>query len=242
MQSILLALLLVKWDCSTPLLPDFTPKVSDPDVGEGVAYLYAGDRNLHADYGADALVTTPLDGKRGWYGSSVRLGPLDEDNGLVQIMISRWQRFDYRPHVAIAWGLPHTTTPHYKDTGIMLDESPHRLGIFVKDGRVRLVVDGRVICSTGASAFVSAKAAKYFQIRTETSVIGRNTRVVVSDIRLKRDNDAKPRPFATDCALHRHGIFFESIGGNAFAARGAFYPDEATFFTGTDPAKPARCR
>ena len=231
-----------KWDCSTSLLPDYSPKTKETDVGEGVTYLYVGDRSLHADYGADALFTTPLDGKRGWYMSGLRLGPLNENNGFVQIGISRWERFDYGQHVAVAWAFPHTNDVGYKDTGIMLSENTaHRLGIFVRQGRVDLRVDGRVICSSDVLAFVAAGEPKYFQIRTETGEIGRNSRASVTDIRLKRDADSSSRPYATDCVLHRYGIFWESTGARAFATRGAFYPNETTFFTGIDPAKPPRC-
>jgi hypothetical protein len=93
------------WTCSVPLLPDYKPSTNAVDVGEGVTYLYAGDRDLRADYGADAVFTTPLDGRRGWYDSAIHFAPLDNED--AQIEISRWERFDYRPHVAIAWALPH---------------------------------------------------------------------------------------------------------------------------------------
>ena len=213
---------------------------SDPDVGEAVTYLYAGDKNMHANYGADAVFTAPLDGRRGWYDSTLRLGPYLEDNGFVQIEISRWQRFNYRPHIGVAWSVPHGTVQH-KDTGLMLDDrAAHRLAIAVSAGRVDLRADGREICSAPASSFVAPERRKYFQVRSETSVFGRNGSSQVRDIRLKRDSDNAARPFASDCILHRHGIYWEHIGGGRFTARGAFYPDEATYFAGRDPSKPCR--
>jgi hypothetical protein len=210
-------------------------------VGEGVTYLYVGDKHLHWNYGADAEFTTALDGRRGWYDSGVRLGPRKENNGFVQIEISRWERFDYRAHVAIAWALPHARVVEYRDTGLMLpDGVPHGLGIYVRDRRVQLTVDGRVVCSTQASYFIAPSEPKYFQVRSETSVVGSNGAARVSNLRLKRDADPSARPYPTDCILHRHGIFWTYLGTAGFAARGAFYPEEATYFTGIDPSK--RCR
>jgi hypothetical protein len=229
----------VHWACASPLLPDFRAGASSSqDVGEGVTYVYVGDEHLDLDYGADAKFTTMLDRRRGWYDSAVRLGPLKENNGFAQVEISRWERFRYRQHVAIAWALPHTNIVEYRDTGLILaDGVPHRLGIYVRDGLLELVVDGRVVCSTQASYFVGSSERKYFQVRTETSVVGSNGNARVSDLRLKRDADAGARPYRTDCVLHRHGIFWTYLGAGRFAARGAFYPQEATYFTGIDPSK-----
>lgn len=209
--------------------------------GEGVSYLYIGAKDLHSHYGADALFVAPLDGQRGWYDSGVRLGPLNENNGFVQIEISRWQRFDYKAHAAVAWALPHGKVVEYRDTGLMLaDGVAHELGIFVYSGLVHLLVDGRVICSARAAAFVTSTEPKYFQVRTETSVVGSNGGAYVSRLLLKRDADRFVLSYVTDCVLHRYGIYWKEIGAGSFAARGAFYPNEALFFTGTDPT--ARCR
>jgi hypothetical protein len=237
------------------MLPDFKAKTGgDPDVGEGVTYLYAGDLHprwqhgrfvgesgLRTNYGVDGLFTAPLDGRRGWYDSAVRLGPLNENNGYVQIETSRWQRFGYAQHVAVAWGVAHTNDVEYRDLGLMLaDNVPHRLGIYVSNGLIHLLVDGRVVCSTRASYFVAPLGPKYFQMRTETGVVGSNTRARLSDVRLKRDGDVVARPYASDCVLHRYGIFWESVGHGSYLARGAFYPSEALFFTGLDPSTPCR--
>lgn len=224
---------IVRWTCATPLLSDYRATGGDAEIGEGVSYVYAGSRNLHADYGADALFTLPLDGRHGWYDAGIHLAPLVESTSTVQIEISRWQRFDYRAHVAIAWSSARGTTVEYKDTGMMLDgRVPHRLGIYVRGDRLRLLVDNRVICSTAASPFVSPGERKYFQIRTETSVLGANTRATVSQIRLKRDSESQPSAVRGDCVMHRHGIFWQPARAGGFVARGAFYPGEATFFTG----------
>ena len=232
----------VQWVCSAPLLSDYRPATNDgPDAGEGVTYLYVGGKPMRRDYAADALFLAPLDGRRGWYESGIVLRPLHENNMLVQIGISRWQRFNYRPHVAIAWALPGTTVVHYKDTGIMLDGTKlHRLGISVQDGTLRLLADGRVVCSTGAAQFVTPAEGKYFQVRTETSVVGRNGNARVWGLRFKRDSDRRLTIFRTDCILHRKGIYWYALGAGAFAARGAFYPSEATYFTGVDPNAPCR--
>jgi len=229
----------VPWQCSVPLLAN--PKAdsdNEPDLGEGVSYLYIGDSRLQSNYGADALFTVPLSAQRGWYDSGMRLGPLAEDNGFVQIEISRWKRFDYKQHAAVSWSVPHGT-PEHRDTGLMLDDAtPHRLGISVAAGMVQLLVDSRVLCSTRSAYFVRAGAPKYFQVRTETGVEGANGDTRAADLRLQRDVDRTPQPYQTTCILHRHGIFWERRGGGAFAVRGAFYPDEATFFTGADASKP----
>jgi hypothetical protein len=231
----------VRWSCAVPLLGDYEGAGNAPDVGEAVTYLYAGDKDMHEDYGADALFTMPLDGRHGWYDSTLRLGPYIEDNGFVQIEISRWERFNYKQHIAVSWSVPHGTVVQHKDTGLMLDDRvAHRLAIAVHGGRVDLRVDGREICSAPASSFVSPGSRKYFQVRSETSVVGRNSNARVSDVHLKRDSDRTPRPFASDCILHRHGIFWEYLDGGRFVARGAFYPNEATYFTGTDFSKPCR--
>jgi hypothetical protein len=224
------------WTCSVPLLPDYKPKTNVVDVGEGVTYLYAGARRLRNDYGADALFTTPLDGRRGWYDSAIHFGPFDNEDVSAQIEISRWQRFDYRPHVAIAWALPHSKTEEYKDTGIFVDDGrPHRLGIYVRNGSLRLLVDGRTICSAPAALFVSPSERKYFQIRTETSAPGTNTRATVTQLRLKRDTDKTPVAFNSHCIMHRNGIFWQPSSPGSFIARGAFYPNESTFFAGLNP-------
>jgi hypothetical protein len=224
-----------------PLLGDYKgASGSDPDVGEAVTYLYAGDKGMHQSYGADALFTMPLDGRHGWYDSTLRLGPYIEDNGFVQIEISRWARFNYKQHVAVSWSVPHGIVQH-KDTGLLLDDRvAHRLAIAVSGGRVDLRADGREICSAPASSFVTPASRKYFQVRSETSVVGRNGNARVSDVHLKRDTDATSRPFASDCVLHRHGIYWEYLGAGKFVARGAFYPNEATYFTGVDPSTPCR--
>jgi hypothetical protein len=231
----------VHWTCTTTLLPDYKASVTnDPDVGEGVAYVYVGDRHLHTNYAVEATVTAPTSGRRGWYDTSIRLGPLIENEAYVQVDVSHWRRFDYRPHVAIAWSLPHGASSGYKDTGIMLDDRPHRLGIAVRGDLLRLLVDGSMICSTRASYFVSTAARTYFQIRTETSAPGTNSGARVANLRLKRDIDTALRPYASDCIMHRHGIFWQYMGAGSYAARGAFYPDEATFFTGLDPETACR--
>ena len=231
----------VRWNCSVPLLPDYKTKTSkDPDVGEGVSYLYIGDKHLHSNYGADAEFTAPIDGRRGWYDSGLRLGPLNENYASVQIEISRWKRFNYQQHVALAWSVPHGEV-EYRDTGLLLaDGVPHRLGIFVREGLVHLLVDSRDICSTRAAYFVGSSQPKYFQVRTETSVVGSNGHARVWDLRLKRDADAVARPYASDCILHRFGIFWGRVGAGSFVAHGAFYPNEALFFTGADPATSCR--
>lgn len=243
----------VPWSCSVPML--VIPKIKATavaDVGEGVTYLYVGDKHprwnhgrydgepdLRTDYGAEALFTTPLDGRRGWYDSGIRLGPLNENNGFVQIETSRWDRFAYKQHAAVAWAVPHASVVEYRDLGLALaDDKPHRLGIFVWDGSVHLLVDRRIICSTRASYFVADSEPKYFQIRTETSAIGTNTGARLADIRLKRDGDAFSRPYTSDCVLHRFGIFWEPVGHHSYAARGAFYPSETVYFTGLDPSQP----
>jgi hypothetical protein len=88
--------------------------------------------------------------------------------------------------------------------------------------------------------FVKPGEQKFVEIRTETSVVGRNGGASVTDIRLKRDSDARARPYASDCVMHRYGISWRPIGPGVFKASGAFYPNEATFFTGADPN--TRCR
>jgi hypothetical protein len=230
----------VRWQCATPFLPEFNDDSSDGgDAGEGVSYLYVGDSRMHANFAADALFTAPLERKCGWYDSGLRLGPYLENNAFVQIEISRWKRFSYRQHVAVAWAVPHSIV-EYRDTGMMLADGPHRLGIDVHHGVLRLLADGHVVCSTRSSSFVSPSQRTYFQVRAETNVLGSNGGARVASLRLKRDTDAVPRAFATDCILHRHGIAWAPMGRGIFAMRGAFYPNEATFFTGLDPD--AACR
>jgi hypothetical protein len=189
---------------------------------------------MRGNVAADALFTSPLEGKRGWYDSGLRLGPYLENNAFVQIEISRWKRFSYRQHIAVAWSVAHSIV-EYRDTGMMLTDGPHRLGIDVHHGVVRLLADGHVVCSTRSSSFVSPSQRTYFQVRAETNVLGSNGGARVAALRLKRDTDAAPRGFATDCILHRHGIAWALLGRGRFAMRGAYDPNEATFFTGLDP-------
>ena len=204
------------WTCSVPLLLDYKPQTNVADVGQGVAYLYVGDRQLRANYGADAMFTMPLDGQRGWYDSAIHFGPLHNEDAFAQIEISRWARFDYRPHIAIAWALPRSKTVEYKDTSLFLDDGrPHRLGIYVRDGSLRLLVDERTICSAPALLFVSPSEPKYFQIRTETSAPGNNSRAIVTQLRLKRDADGARRVLSQRIdALHRHcpGVALQNVG------------------------------
>lgn len=243
----------VHWTCSGLMLPDYRAKAKDAGTGEAVTYLYVGYKHHHArsaiagekyfrsDYGADALFNAPLDGKHGWYDSGIRLGPLNENNGFVQIEISRWERFDYEGHIAIAWALPHSNSVEYRDLRLMTaGGTPHRLGIYVRDGFVYLLVDQHEICSTQASHFVSAAEPKYFQVRTETNVVGSNGNASAYDLRVKRDVDSSPRPYQSDCILHRYGIFWRDAGRGRYTASGAFDPAKATFFTGKNPTKPCR--
>jgi len=229
------------WTCSVPLLPDYKPKTNAVDIGEGVTYLYVGDRRLRADYGADAMFTTPLDGRRGWYDGAIHFAPLDDENVTAQIEISRWARFDYRPHIAIAWALPRSKSVEYRDTNLFVDDGrPHRLGIYVRNGLLRLLVDDRTICSAPAARFVSPSERTYFQIRTETSAPGHNSRAAVTQLRLKRDRDRGPVTYDSHCIMHRNGIFWQETRPGTFAARGAFYPNESTFFTGV--TSDSRCK
>lgn len=233
----------VHWACSTPLLPDMPASSSDndPDVGEGVSYLYVGSKHLTSDYAVDAAFTLPSAGKRGWYGNSIRLGPLVENNGWVQIMLVREPRFDYRAHVAVAWGLPHTSVVYFKDTGIAYsDDRPHRLGISVAKDKLLLWVDGRELCSTSAAQFASSRERKYFQVRSEVGVIGSAGAGTVRDIRLKTDVDRSLMPLTIACEMRRHGVAWYETGPGMFDVRGAYYANEATIFTGTDPNAPCR--
>jgi hypothetical protein len=134
------------WTCSVPLLPDYKPKTNTADVGEGVTYLYVGDRHLRTDYGADAVFTTPLDGRRGWYDSAIHFGAFGNEDVFAQIEISRWARFDYRPHVAIAWALPHSTVVEYRDTSLFLTTDAHIRS-------VSTFAPGRCACSSTTGRF-----------------------------------------------------------------------------------------
>lgn len=234
----------VHWNCSTALLPDFKPQgAANPNVGEGVAYLYAGHRDLHTNYGAAATFVAPIEARHGWYDTGIRLGPLNENNGFVQVEISHWARFDYRGHVAIVWALPHTTTVQYRDTGLFVsDKSSSLLSIMVRDQIVHLAVNGRDVCSTAATPFVSSSEQKYFQIRTETGLEGDNTGARVSNLRLKRDGDTALKPFASHCLFHGWGVSWKPTATNTFKAVGAFYPGEARFFTGLMPDTACKIR
>jgi hypothetical protein len=225
------------WTCSVPLLPDYKPSTNAVNVGEGVTYLYAGGRYLHTDYGADAVFTTPLDGRKGWYDSAIHFAPIDNEDVTAQIEISRWERFNYRPHIAIAWALPHSKTVEYKDTNLFVNDGrPHRLGIYIRGGSLRLLVDDRTICFAPAALFIKLSERTYFQIRTETSTPGTNTHAIVSQLRLKSDSDNAPVAYNSHCIMHRNGIFWQPMSPGMFDARGAFYPNETTFFTGATSA------
>lgn len=227
----------VHWACTTPLLPAFVSKGKDePDIGEGIAYIYMGDKNLHSDYLAEATFTSPLDGKHRWYDTGLKLGPLNENLGSVQIEVSRYQRFDYRAHVAIVWSLPHDANVEYRDTGLMIrDGATARLGIAVHGGLIHLQLNGKDVCTTGAAQFVSASERKYFQVRTETAAEGHNTSAVASNLRLKTDAELRTHPFRAHCKLQMRGVSWQRMGSGSFEARGAFYPNEASLFTGLEP-------
>ncbi len=201
-----------------------------------MSYLYLGDADMHSDYAAQARVVAPTDGMAAWYDTGLRLGPLNENNGFVQIEVSHYPRFKYRGHIAIVWSVPHGKIVQYRDTGLMVrDRTSVTLGIGVSGGRVHLLMNGHEVCSTGAGQFVNSGERKYFQVRTETAAEGRNTASRVSDIGIKRDSDVRVRRFSSDCILHMKGIYWSPMPAGSFAARGAFYPSEATFFTGLAP-------
>jgi hypothetical protein len=232
----------VHWNCTPAFLPEVRlADAKDANQGEAISYLYIGAKDLHQDYVAQAKFISPIDVKSDWYDSGLRLGPLRENNGFAQLEVSHWRRFDYKGHIAVSWQLPNTSDVQYRDTGLMArDGASVVLGISVKGDTLHMRVNGVDICSTRAGQFVSAKDAKYFQVRTETAALGHNSGARVAAVALKRDSDTKLNPFQTNCVLHRFGIYWEPLSGSAFTARGSFYPTEDSFFTGLQPA--SRCK
>jgi len=232
----------VHWSCTRPLLPD-PPKSTDgddADVGEGISYLFVGSKRMSTNYGVSAMFSTPSAGKRGWYGNSIMLKDWEEGTGAVQLMLIRQKRFNYRPDIAVSWAVPHSAGV-FKDTGIVYgNDSPHLLGIFVANGAISLRVDGRTVCSALAATFFAPERKKFIEIRSEAAIVGSAGAGTVSDIRYKSDVDEALRPYTIACEMRRHGVAWVETRPGVFDVRGAYYPDEATLFTGTDPNAPCR--
>ncbi len=233
------------------MLPDYRATGKINDQGEAISYIYVGykharsngrlvERAFRSSYGAWASFLAPLDGRHGWYDSGVSVHSFNDRYAFAQIEVSRYERFDYRAHVAVVWELPNGSSEGYKDLGMMLSDAPHRLGAYVREQTLYLSVDGRPVCSTAAVNFVSPSEAKYFQVRTETSVVGSNGGATTWDLRVKRDDDLVPRAYQTDCILHHHGISWRYVGSGRFVASGAFDPSAPHIFAGLDPTKPCR--
>ncbi len=226
------------WRCSVHLLHDFVDNTSNPNEDkQGTSYLYAGARQMTNDYRAEATFTLPRTGQsRGFYGNSVRLGPLRENYAFVQVMLIRWKRFNFGQHIAIAWAYPEGTV-QLKDTDLVYPDRrfSHRLGIGVSGHLLSLYVDGSAICTTSSDHFVRANAAKYFQIRTETNQVDFAGSGTVLALKLKRDSDASPKGYESHCEFHGYGVSWLPLGGGAFRVAGAFYPNEATYFSGIAP-------
>jgi hypothetical protein len=232
------------WQCSVGL----TTVLDDPAPGnasnkEGVSYLYVGDHHLASNYLAEATFTVPrTNQKHGFYGNSIRLGPLTENYAFVHLMLVRNKRFDFAEHVAVGWAFPYGTSVEFKDTNLVYpdDRLSHRLGIGVAGGIVSLYVDGARICSARADHFVQPNEAKYFQVRTETDGIGRFGSGTVRAITLKRDTDPAALPYESRCEFHGWGVSWLPERAGTFRVAGAFYPTEATFFDGILPD--TKCR
>jgi hypothetical protein len=226
----------VHWNCTTAFLPDVRfSNVKSVSQGEAISYLYIGAKGLYQDYAARATFVSPIDVKSDWYDSGLRLGPLRESHGFAQVEVSHWRRFDYKGHIAIAWALPNTSDIQYRDTGLLVrDGASVDIGIAVKAGILHMLVDGKDICSTSASQFVSPKETKYFQVRTETAAVGHNSGARVTSLALKRDSSANLEAFQTNCILHGYGIYWEPLSSGSFVARGSFYATEDSFFTGLE--------
>ncbi len=226
------------WRCSVHLLPDFVDSTSNPNENkQGTSYLYVGARQMTNDYRAEATFTLPRTGQsRGFYGNSIRLGPLRENYAFVQVMLIRWKRFNFSQHIAIAWAYPEGIV-QLKDTDLAYPDrhSSHRLGIGVAGRLLSLYVDGSAICTASSDHFVRPNAAKYFQIRTETNQVGFAGSGTVRVVKLKRDSDVSPKLYESHCEFHGYGVSWVPLGGGAFRVAGAFYPNEATYFSGITP-------
>ena len=227
----------VNWLCNVPLLsPPAARENSLTPSGEGVSYLYVGSRDLKTNYAVQVRLKSPVDGSRGWYDSGIRLGPLNENGAFVQIEVSHWKRFRYAGHLGIAWAVADSHAINYRDTPLKVSSgSDVYLGIAVKSGVLKLSVNGRSICSATAAEFVAVNERKYFQIRTETTAIGRNTGAKVLEVLFKRDQDLTLNPYPTQCIFEGRGVRWGWVTGVAFDAQDAYQSAGRTLFTGVAP-------
>ena len=159
--------------------------------------------------------------------------------GMVQLELMRWKKYNYREEVGLTWTLPGREL-QYRDTGIFLTDSPHRLGIGANAETIWFAVDGKRICSAAKSRFFGNKDTLYYQIGTEVELVGDLPTGTVSDIRLKRDADFEAVPVNATCIYRGYGMSWEPAGGGLFRAAGVFDATERSRFTGLRWSEPCR--
>jgi len=196
--------------------------------------------DLRKDFGLAATFTLPRSASnRGLFYSNWIILLKYGSGGMVQLELMRWKKYDYREEVGLTWALPGHEL-QYRDTGIFLTDSPHRLAITVRGGTIRFLVDGTQVCSTAVSRFFERSDTLYYQIGTEVLLVGDHPIGTVSDIRMKRDVDLNAVPIPTTCIFRGNGVSWEPAGNGMFRAAGVFDATEPSKFTGLRWGQPCR--
>jgi hypothetical protein len=202
-------------------------------------------RGLQTNFDLDALFTLPLvPTNKGLFYSNWILLKSWQSKGFVQLEIMRWKKYNYRSEIGLTWAVPGFHFA-YRDTRVFLSDRPHRLGISVSDGVIRLAVDGKAICSAPLLAIFPLRSGEHerllYQIGTEVEVVGDRPSGAVWNIRLKRDSDATLASPKVTCIYRGYGVSWEPAGGGAFTAEGVFDSTEPYYrFTGVRWDEPCR--
>lgn len=192
----------------------------------------AGD--FHNDYGVSAEFTLPyVPGNSGlFYSNWVILKALKGSPSFVQIELMRWKKYDYRDEIGLTWMLSDGVLI-FRDSGIMLPDGPHRLGISQANGLITLSVDRQAVCTTPFSAFFTSDERMYYQLGTEVSGVGDHPAGTLDAIEIKNDEDADYNAAHPSCVYRGFGVSWEYDGDGRFHAAGTFDPHQPyLLFTG----------
>lgn len=198
-------------------------------------------RGLHQDFSLAATFTLPLDRtNRGVFYSNWLILKSRTRPGFVQLELMRWKKYNYRQELGLTWAIPGYHFA-YRDTGVFLSDTPHRLSIAVKDRAIQFAIDGRTVCRSPISAFFTRTESLFYQVGTEVSELGDHPVGDVSGILLKRQADFVATTPRVTCVYRGYGVTWESIGHGTYRAEGVFDATEPYYrFTGERWDQPCR--
>jgi hypothetical protein len=215
-----------------PATPKGPPKHTLPT--NAISYLFV-EGKFQRDFSLAATMTLPLVPANvgGFYSNWLMLIPLRPSkasppgaNAFIQLELIRWGRYDNRNEIGLTWA---GRDGHliFRDTGLFVDNGPHRLEIAVKGPTATFLVDRKTICHAPVDAFFDRNnASLYYQVGTEVLNPGEHVAGEVYDLAVKNDGDTVARPYEVACVYRGYGTAWEPDGPGRFRAEGVFDPTE----------------